>query len=418
MVLLPGFTTTAVLQEGKKAVLYRAIRVVDDCPVIIKGLRSEQCTPRNIEQLQHEFTIAQRLNASAIVNAYALESHQSMPYLILEDFGGRSLDQLGDRFQAPLAFLELAIQVTTALTHIHRSHVVHKDIKPANIIVNSETQQVKIGDFGLAAFLPHGQQIVSSDRRIEGSLAYLSPEQTGRMNREIDCRSDLYSLGITFYELLTGQLPFQGNDPLEWVHCHIARSPLPPIEVLPTLPQSLSDIVLKLLAKVPEARYQSAAGLQADLERCLESLAASGNILPFPLGKQDISERLQIPQKLYGRDREVAQLLDAFERMIAQGKPELMLVGGYAGIGKSALVNELHKPIVRERGIFISGKFDQYKRDIPYATLVQAFQSTNATNSHRTGSQACAVETAPSDSTGQQWQADYGCHSRGGMADW
>jgi len=375
MVLLPGYTTTAVLQEGKKAVLYQAIRVVDGCPVIIKGLHSEQCTPRNIEQLQHEFAIAQCLDSSAIVNAYALEPHQGIPYLILEDFGGQSLDQLVDRFQAPLAFLKLAIQVTTALTHIHRSHVVHKDIKPANIIVNPDTQQVKIGDFGLAAFIPHGQQMVSSDRRIEGSLAYLSPEQTGRMNREIDCRSDLYSLGITFYELLTGQLPFQGNDPLEWVHCHIARSPVPPIEVLPTLPQSLSDIVLKLLAKVPEARYQSAAGLQADLERCLESLAASGNILPFPLGEQDISERLQIPQKLYGRDREVAQLLDAFECMIAQGKPELMLVGGYAGIGKSALVNELHKPIVRERGIFISGKFDQYKRDIPYATLVQAFQT-------------------------------------------
>jgi len=375
MVLLPGYTTTALLQEGKKTILYQGIRTGDRCPVIIKGLHSEQCTPGNIEQLHHEYTIAQQLTASDIVQAYALEQHQGIPYLILEDFGGRSLDQLGDRFREPIALLKLAIQITTALTQIHRHNIVHKDIKPANIILNVETNQVKIGDFGIAAFIPYGHQIISSSSQIAGSLAYLSPEQTGRMNRGIDSRSDLYSLGVTLYELLTGQLPFQGNDPLEWVHCHIAKLPIPPIEVVPALPEPLSDIVLKLLSKVPEVRYQSASGLQIDLERCLAALETTERIPPFALGEHDVSERLQIPQKLYGRDQEIAQLMNAFERMMEQGTPELVLVSGYAGIGKSALVNELHKPIVRERGIFISGKFDQYKRDIPYATLVQAFQT-------------------------------------------
>jgi len=375
MVLLPGYTTTALLQEGKKTILYQGIRTGDRRPVIIKGLHSEQCTPGNIEQLHHEYTIAQQLTASDIVQAYALEQHQGIPYLILEDFGGRSLDQLGDRFREPIALLKLAIQITTALTQIHRHNIVHKDIKPANIILNVETNQVKIGDFGIAAFIPYGHQIISSSSQIAGSLAYLSPEQTGRMNRGIDSRSDLYSLGVTLYELLTGQLPFQGNDPLEWVHCHIAKLPIPPIEVVPALPEPLSDIVLKLLSKVPEVRYQSASGLQIDLERCLAALETTERIPPFALGEHDVSERLQIPQKLYGRDQEIAQLMNAFERMMEQGTPELVLVSGYAGIGKSALVNELHKPIVRERGIFISGKFDQYKRDIPYATLVQAFQT-------------------------------------------
>jgi predicted ATPase len=373
--LPPGYASTVLLQEGKKAVLYRGIRSGDRVPVILKALHPECCTADHIEQLQHEYTIVQQINSTAIVNAYAFEQHQGIPYLVLEDFGGQSLNQMKDQFQSGVAFLKLAIQLTTALTQIHRSNVIHKDIKPDNIIVNLATHQVKIGDFGIAAFIPDGQQLISSSSRIQGSLGYLSPEQTGRMNRGIDSRSDLYSLGITFYELLTGQLPFQGNDPLEWVHCHIARSPTPPIERNPTIPQLLSDIVLKLLSKVPEDRYQSASGLQFDLEQCLEALEATGQISPFALGEQDISERLQIPQKLYGRDREIAQLLNAFDRLIKQGTTELVLVSGYAGIGKSALVSELHKPIVRERGTFISGKFDQYKRDIPYATLVQAFQT-------------------------------------------
>ncbi|MDZ7954836.1 AAA family ATPase [Nostoc sp. DedQUE09] len=375
MIALPGFQIVTLLKAGVKAVIYRGIRVKDQRPVIIKGLRPEQCTPNNIEQLKHEYAIAQRLNTPAVVKAYALEMHQGIPYLIMEDFQGRSLDQLLGQFQQPVPFLKIAIEITSKLAQIHTHHIVHKDIKPQNILINLETNQVKIADFGIATFIPYQQQIVSSSSEIEGSLPYLSPEQTGRMNRGIDHRSDLYSLGITFYEMLTGQLPFQGKDPLEWVHCQIAKSPPSPNKLKSDIPQMLCDIIIKLLSKVAEQRYQSALGLQFDLEQCLKQLETTGQIKSFVLGEQDISERFQIPQKLYGREAEIAKLLQAFERVVSQGKPELVLVSGYAGVGKSSLVKEIHKPIVRERGVFIFGKFDQYKRDIPYSTIVQAFQT-------------------------------------------
>ncbi|MEH1932333.1 MAG: AAA family ATPase [Nostoc sp.] len=375
MIALPGFQIVTLLKAGVKAVIYRGIKLKDQCPVIIKGLRPEQCTPNNIEQLKHEYAIAQRLNTAAALKAYALEMHQGIPYLIMEDFGARSLDQFLDQFQQPVPFLKIAIEITSKLAQIHTYNIVHKDIKPQNILVNLETNQVKIADFGIAAFIPYQQQIVSSSSRIEGSLPYLSPEQTGRMNRGIDHRSDLYSLGVTFYEMLTGQLPFQGKDALEWVHCHIAKSPLSPKKLKSDIPQMLCDIIMKLLSKVAEQRYQSALGLQFDLEQCLKQLQTTAQIQSFILGQQDISERFQIPQKLYGREQEIAKLLQAFERVVSQGKPELVLVSGYAGVGKSSIVKEIHKPIVRERGAFISGKFDQYKRDIPYSTIVQAFQT-------------------------------------------
>ena len=372
---LPNWSIESLLQEGAKAVLYRGFRVADQTPVIIKGLHPGRCTPQNIAQLKHEYAIAQRLTTSATVQAYGLETHQGVPYLFLEDFGGRALDQILSRFQEPTQFLKIAIQITAALADIHHRSVVHKDIKPANILINLATDRVKISDFGIAAFIPYEQQMVSSSSQIEGSLAYLSPEQTGRMNRGIDHRSDFYSLGVTFYEMLTGQLPFDGKDPLEWAHYHIAKSPTPPQQVLAAIPQTLSDIVLKLMSKVAEDRYQSALGLQFDLERCLQELETTGQISNFALGDRDVSERFQIPQKLYGRQPEITQLLSGFDRVVAQATPELMLVSGCAGVGKSSLVNELHKPIVRDRGIFISGKFDQYKRGIPHATIVQAFQT-------------------------------------------
>ena len=210
---------------------------------------------------------------------------------------------------------------------------------------------------------------------IAGTLAYMAPEQTGRMNRSIDARSDLYSLGVTFYEMLTGTLPFTAADPMEWVHCHIARQPMPPDERVAGIPGPLSAIVMKLLAKTAEDRYQTAAGVEADLRRCLAEWEAQGRIEPFPLGAHDASDRLLIPEKLYGREAEIDTLLAAFDRVVADGTPELVLVSGYSGIGKSSVVNELHKALVPPRGLFAAGKFDQYKRDIPYATLAQAFQS-------------------------------------------
>ncbi|MDB5945617.1 MAG: histidine kinase, partial [Ramlibacter sp.] len=255
----------------------------------------------------------------------------------------------------------------------HAHGLIHKDIKPANVFVD-DAGNVWLTGFGIASRLPHESQAPAPPEGIAGTLPYMAPEQTGRMNRSIDARSDLYSLGVTLYQMLTGSLPFAAADPLEWVHCHIARQPTPPGERV-TVPAPLSAIIMKLLAKNAEERYQTAAGLASDLRACLAQWESQGRIDPFPLGAHDASDRFRIPEKLYGREREIDALLAAFERVVADGTPELVLVSGYSGVGKSSVVNELHKALVPPRGLFASGKFDQYKRDIPYATLAQAFQT-------------------------------------------
>jgi predicted ATPase/signal transduction histidine kinase len=302
------------------------------------------------------------------------ENPVSSPPLV-KDPPGRPLAELC-RAPIPLnTFLELAISIAGALIAVHQNGIIHKNIKPQNILVEEGTCSAHLIDFSLASRLPREQPTAQSPRVIAGSLAYISPEQTGRMNRWLDARTDLYSLGVTFYEMLTGRLPFQAEDAIEWVHCHIARTPQAPAEIDPTIPLPVSDIVMKLLAKAAEDRYQSALGLRFDLETCARALARDGRIEPFPLGARDVPDRLQIPQKLYGREAEIQALRDAFDRVVKGGTPELVLVSGYSGIGKSSLVHELHKPIVRARGFFASGKFDQLKRNIPYATIVEALRA-------------------------------------------
>ena len=272
-------------------------------------------------------------------------------------------------------FYDSPWHLSAALGRLHGCGLIHKDIKPANVLVDSETGQVWLTGFGIASRLPRERQSPEPPEFIAGTLAYMAPEQTGRVNRSVDSRSDLYSLGVTFYEMLTGGLPFTASDPMEWVHCHIARQPEAPSDRLRSVPTAVSAITMKLLCKTAEDRYQTAAGVESDLRRCLSEWEAQGRIDDFALGDHDTPDRLLIPEKLYGRDREIDTLLTAFDRIVAGGRPELVLVSGYSGIGKSAVVNELHKPLVPPRGLFASGKFDQYKRDIPYATLAQAFQS-------------------------------------------
>jgi predicted ATPase len=272
-------------------------------------------------------------------------------------------------------FLRFAVGLPAALGKLHQQDLIHKDIKPANILVDSASGAVWLTGFGIASRLPRERQSAEPPEMIAGTLAYMAPEQTGRMNRSIDSRSDLYSLGVTFYEMLTGVLPFKASDPMEWVHCHIARQPIAPDQYAKEIPAPLSAIVIKLLAKTAEERYQTAAGVARDLRRCLTEWEAHSHINPFQLGAHDVSDRLIIPEKLYGREREIDALLASFDRVVANGTPELVLVSGYSGIGKSSVVHELHKILVPPRGFFASGKFDQYKRDIPYATLAQAFQS-------------------------------------------
>jgi PAS domain S-box-containing protein len=335
---------------------------------------AEHPTPATLDRLACEYGLKDELDGAWAVRPLAFVHERGRSMLVLEDTGSESLDRV---FGAPMevqSFLRLAITVAAALGQVHRRGLVHKDIKPANILVNLTNGEVKLTGFGLASRLRRERQAPAPPESIAGTLAYMAPEQTGRMNRSIDSRSDLYSLGVVFYQMLTGSLPFTAANPMEWVHCHIARRPAPPSERVHTVPAQISALIMKLLAKTAEERYQTAAGLERDLQHCLAAWGTRRRIDAFPLGRQDTPNRLFIPEKLYGREREIEALVAAFDRVVASGRPELVLVSGYSGIGKSVVVNELHRALVPTRGLFATGKFDQYKREIPYATLAQAFQ--------------------------------------------
>jgi PAS domain S-box-containing protein len=347
----------------------------DRAAVLVVLPAAEHPTPVTLDRLAREYGLKDELDGAWAVRPLELVRERGRIMLVLEDTSSEPLDRLLEVPMEMRSFLRISIAVAAALTEVHRRGLVHKDIKPANILVNHMTGEVKLTGFGIASRLPRERQAPAPPESIAGTLAYMAPEQTGRMNRSIDARSDLYALGVTLYQMLTGSLPFTAAEPMEWVHCHIARKPVPPSERLETVPVAISAIILKLLAKSAEERYQTAAGLERDLRHCLVAWETRHRIDAFPLGQQDTSDRLLIPEKLYGREREIETLLAAFERVLTSGRPELVLVSGYSGIGKSAVVNELHKTLVPSRGLFASGKFDQYKRDIPYATLAQAFQS-------------------------------------------
>jgi len=364
------------LREDEEFILYRGRAIGADLPsVLILTLASRRPALESLKKIDNEYSFRDDLDTAWAIRPLALSEYNGQKALVLEDPGGQPLRCL---IQGPIEirqFLRIAIGLATALSQLHERKLIHKDVKPANVLVDSVTGRVWLTGFGITSRLPRERQLAEPPEFIAGTLPYMAPEQTGRMNRSIDSRSDLYALGVTLYEMLTGSLPFSASDPMEWVHCHIARHPVPPHERVKNVPRSLSAIVMKLIAKTPEERYQTASGVENDLRRCLAEWEAHGSIAEFSPGQHDAPDRLLIPEKLYGRGRDIEILLAAFERVVAGGRPELVLVSGYSGIGKSAVVNELHKPLVPPRGLFASGKFDQYKRDVPYATLAKAFQS-------------------------------------------
>ncbi len=373
MIAPPGYTLGKIIYSGEQTIVYQSIRECDRQKVVIKTIQAEFPTVEQTTRLKQEYQILVNLHVAGVIQAYKLEKYQKRVALILEDISGESLKTFFVGRLRLTDWLHITIQIASILGEIHQQQIIHKDIKPKNILI-TPNQQIKIIDFSISSRLSKENPSLSPPSLLEGSLAYISPEQTGRMNRVVDYRSDLYSLGVTFYELLTGNLPFTSNDPLEVIHSHIAKQPIAPHQLQPDIPVAISNIIMKLLAKNAEDRYQSAFGVKRDLEATQAQLTATGKIEEFPLGQQDISGQLLIPQKLYGRETEVGLLLSAFHRVLTGLHTELLLVTGYSGIGKSSLVNEIHKPILQQRGYFIAGKFDQFQRDVPYASLIQAFR--------------------------------------------
>ncbi|MEG5060355.1 AAA family ATPase [Microcoleus sp. A2-C5] len=393
MLTLPGYRIIEQIYNGSRTQVYRGLSELNQ-KVILKLLLSEYPTFSELVQFRNQYTITKNLDLPGIVTPIALLNYRNAFVLIMQDVGGVSLaeytanpeqldnilssnSEVSSPHTSPLPldeFMPIAIQIVQTIEGLYHNRIIHKDIKPQNIIINPQTKEVKLIDFSISSLLPREKQQIQNPNVLEGTLAYMSPEQTGRMNRGIDYRTDFYSLGVTFYQLLTGQLPFNSTDPMELVHCHIARIPNPPIYWVPAISVMVNNIIMKLMAKTPESRYQSAGGLRYDLENCWQQWQENGTISEFVLGNRDICDRFVIPEKLYGRETEVKTLLEAFDR-VSEGTCEIMLVAGFSGIGKTAVVNEVHKPIVRQRGYFIKGKFDQFKRDIPFSSWVQAFQN-------------------------------------------
>jgi serine/threonine protein kinase len=384
-----------VLRKDQEFILYSGRSKRGASRVLVLSPVAEYPAPERLKRLGHEYSLREELDPAWAARPTAIARHWDRSVLVMDDPGGVPLDELlasrnasalADADSQPLersqvlascrdiAFsMRLAISLSTVIGHLHQRGLIHKDIKPANVLVNSATGQCWLTGFGIASRLRRECQDPVPPESIAGTHPYMAPEQTGRMNRSIDSRSDLYSFGVMLYEMLTGSVPFMASDPMEWVHCHIARRPTPPKERSKDVPASVSAIIMKLLAKTAEERYQTAAGAEGDLRRCLAQWKTQRRIDEFPLGEHDTPDRLLIPEKLYGRDREIKTLLDAFDQVVTTGQPNLVLISGYSAIGKSSVVNELQKVLVPVRGLFASGKFDQHKRDVPYATLAQAF---------------------------------------------
>jgi len=362
------------IHETRNSIIYRGHKENESRPLVIKLLKTAYPTPSEVARFKQEYNLVRRLDVQNIIKIFDLVEDDNKYAIIEEDFGGMSIKETLKAEKIGLkSFLQISSKVSETLGLIHKNNIIHLDIKPDNILMNPKNNEIKITDFGISAALTHANDELYNPDVIEGTLSYMSPEQTGRMNRGVDYRTDIYSLGATFYEMLTGEVPFKSKDPMELIHSHIARQPLPPQDLNPSVPAVLSSIILKMLSKNPEERYQNCLGLMADLDECLNQLNQKGEIDEFPIAQKDISIRFNIPRSLVDRDNERIELMRCFERT-CKGLSEFMLVTGQPGIGKSALVNEIYKPIIAKKGYFIFGKYDQFRKDVPYSAIIQSFQ--------------------------------------------
>jgi predicted ATPase/signal transduction histidine kinase len=377
---LLGYEIVEQIYEGKRTLLYRGVRQSDSLPIVIKLLKNPFPSFKELAQFRNQYTIAKDIDSPYVIKMMAIEPYKNVYAIVMEDFSGISLREIlrrvgrfGNNPHTLTTFIKIAIQITEALDDLYDHRIIHNDLKPENVLVDRDREQVKLIDFSIASPLnhqkPNEKQEIQSTEQLEGTLSYLSPERTGRMDRRIDYRSDFYSLGITFYEMLTGNLPFISADPMELVYCHLAKLPIPAYQINQAVPPILSEIVSKLMAKNADDRYRTAVGIKHDLEKSLE--CTTGEM--FELGQGDSIDRFLIPDRLYGREVEIAKLLAAFDRT-SHGSTEMLLVAGCSGVGKTKVVNEVHKPIIRQQGYFIKGKYDQFQKDIPFLAFVQAFR--------------------------------------------
>ncbi|MCB1178322.1 MAG: AAA family ATPase, partial [Leptospiraceae bacterium] len=373
MIKIKDYSINEDVYKGLRFTIFRGIRDYDGKHVIIKIPHVDQFNSSDFSLLKHEYEITKQIDSKFVINILEFNTGET-PFLVFEDFGGISLRNFLRKGKlSPRLAIRLAIRLFKGLGDIHNSNIIHKDIKPENIILNFRTSEVRITDFGISTILENENGEIKNPEKLEGSLAYISPEQTGRMNRLLDYRTDYYSMGIVLYEMLTGRLPFGSKDPMELIHSHLAKIPKSPEELQEDIPEILSAIVMKLISKSAEDRYKTSKGIIFDLNECLNQLKILNRIQKFELGSKDISPRFQIPKKLYGRDKQIRLLLDSYDKS-SNGTPLFLLVGGYSGMGKSVLVNEIQRPVVEKRGYFISGKYDQFQRDIPYYAIIHAFR--------------------------------------------
>ena len=370
---IKGYKSLAILHEDEEIVVFQAERIDDRLKSIIKFLKSPRPRVAKKAALRREFQINHELHLQHVVFCREIVDQPDSHFLIFEDVGGISLEKwLKGKSLSLKQFFPIALQIVDCLEELHVNHVIHKDVKPDNILIIPDTLEIKLFDLSAAHQVALETQELIPINQMEGSLPYMAPEQTGRMNRPIDYRSDYYALGVTFYELLTGNVPFISDDPLEYVHFHLAIEPKPITAVNPNVPVMLSKLVAKLMSKDAEARYQSSIGLKSDLQRCFEEWKQNKEIPEFPLGEKEVFDHLTLSTKIYGREVEIGKILASFDR-VQTGKRESLMIAGYSGVGKTTLVNEVQKPLAASKGYFISGKFDQLLRSTPYTAFTQAF---------------------------------------------